>query len=93
VRLLTYRAGWAFDRDMEPGVVGAYANMAKYLGAELAIMAVDRAIETLGGNGFSEENTLIYIWEAARLLKTAPVSKEMILNYISEHVLGLPRSY
>lgn len=50
-------------------------------------------IETLGGNGFSEENALIYMWEAARLLRTAPVSKEMILNYISEHVLGLPRSY
>lgn len=93
VRLLTYRAGWAFDRDLDPGVVGAYANMAKYLGAELAIMASDRAIETLGGNGFSEENALIFIWEAARLLRTAPVSKEMILNYISEHVLGLPRSY
>lgn len=93
VRLLTYRAAWAFDNNLEPGMVGNYANMAKYLGAELAIMAVDRAIESLGGNGFSEENILIYLWEAARLLKTAPVSKEMILNYISEHVLGLPRSY
>ena len=93
VRLLAYRAAWAFDNEMEPGIVGAYANMAKYLGAELALMSADRAIETLGGNGFSEENSIIYMWEAARLLKTAPVSKEMILNYISEHILGLPRSY
>lgn len=93
VRLLCYKAAWAYDQNMEPGIVGQYANMAKYLGAELGIMAADRAIETLGGNGFSEEYHVVYLWEAMRLLRTAPISKEMILNYISEHLLNLPRSY
>lgn len=93
VRLLTYKAAWAFDKGWHPGQVGTLANMAKYLGAELAIKTVDRAIETFGGYGFSEENVIIYYWEIARLFRTAPISKEMILNYISEHELGLPRSY
>ena len=69
------------------------ANMAKYLAAELSIKAADRAIQTHGGNGFSTDYGVIHYWEAARLLRTAPISKEMILNYVSEHVLGLPRSY
>jgi alkylation response protein AidB-like acyl-CoA dehydrogenase len=93
VRLMTWRSAWAFDREMPPGLVGSYANMAKFLGAEMAIRAADQAIETLGGYGFSEEYHVIYLWEAARLLRTAPITKEMILNYISEHVLDLPRSY
>lgn len=93
VRLLTYRAAWAFDQNLHPGEVGTYANMAKFLGAEMALKAVDRAIETHGGYGFSEEYGIIYMWEGVRLLRTAPITREMILNYISEHVLGLPRSY
>ena len=93
VRLLTWRAAWAFDADLPPGEVGTYTNMAKFLGAELALEATDAAIETLGGNGFSTEYGLPYLWEAARLLKTAPISREMILNYVAEHVLELPRSY
>jgi acyl-CoA dehydrogenase len=93
VRLLTYRAAWAYDKNMSPLDVGVYANMAKYLAAELALMAVDRSIETLGGNGFSDDFGLGDLWDVARLLRTAPVSKEMILNHIAEHVLELPRSY
>jgi alkylation response protein AidB-like acyl-CoA dehydrogenase len=92
-RLMTYKAAWLFDQDEHPGVIGSQANMAKYLAAEVAIRACDQAIETLGGYGFSEEYGVIYFWEAARLLRTAPITKEMILNYIAEHVLGLPRSY
>jgi alkylation response protein AidB-like acyl-CoA dehydrogenase len=92
-RLLTYRAAWAFDKGESPGVVGTYSNMAKYAAAEVAIKAADRAIETLGGYGFSEEYDVIYAWEGARLLRTAPITKEMILNFISEQVLELPRSY
>jgi len=64
-----------------------------YTAAELAIEAVDHAIQTHGGYGFSEEYQIIYAWEAARLLRTAPITKEMILNYVAEHVLDLPRSY
>jgi acyl-CoA dehydrogenase len=93
VRLLTYRAAWAFDRGDDPHTVGAYANMAKFLAAEVGVKAADRAIETLGGYGFSEEYGIIYAWEGMRLLRTAPVSREMILNYVAEHVLELPRSY
>jgi alkylation response protein AidB-like acyl-CoA dehydrogenase len=92
-RLLTYRAAWAFDRGDPPPTVGTYANMAKFLTAEVGVKAADRAIETLGGYGFSEEYEIIHAWEGMRLLKTAPVSREMILNYVAEHVLELPRSY
>jgi len=92
-RLLVYKAAWAYDQDMNPGEVGQYTNMAKYLGAEAGLMAVDRAMETLGGYGFSEEYGLIHLWEAVRLMRTAPITKEMILNFIAEHTLGLPRSY
>ena len=93
LKLMMYRAAWAFDRDMNPAEVGTYANMAKFMGADLAIKAVDAAIETHGGMGFVEETGLITAWAGARLLKTAPVSREMILNYVSEWNLGLPRSY
>jgi alkylation response protein AidB-like acyl-CoA dehydrogenase len=92
-RLLTQRAAWAFDRDRPPADVGSYANQAKYKSAEMAITAVDRAIQTLGGYGFSEEYGVIHLWEATRLLRTAPVTAEMILNFVAEHDLGLPRSY
>ncbi|RME86073.1 MAG: acyl-CoA dehydrogenase [Planctomycetota bacterium] len=93
LRLIVYKAAWAFDQGWNPGKVGPFANMAKYLGAETAIQAADRAIQTLGGYGFSEEYEVIYLWESARLLRTAPISHEMILNFMAEHVLGLPRSY
>jgi alkylation response protein AidB-like acyl-CoA dehydrogenase len=92
-RLMMYKAAWAFDNDMNPLEVGTLANMAKFLGADLAIKAVDHAIETHGGLGFVEETGLIGQWSGARLLKTAPVSREMILNYVAEWDLGLPKSY
>ena len=92
-RLMMYKAAWAFDKGMNPLEVGTLANMAKFLGADLAIKAVDHAIETHGGLGFAEETGLIAQWSGARLLKTAPVSREMILNYVAEWNLGLPRSY
>jgi len=93
VKLMTYRAAWAFDQGMNPAEVGTYANIAKFLGADLAIKAVDAAIETHGGMGFVEETGLIGLWNGARLFKTAPVSREMLLNYVSEWNLGLPKSY
>jgi acyl-CoA dehydrogenase len=93
VRLMAYRAAWAFDQGIDPGEVGGYANMAKLLAADLAIKAVDRAIETHGGLGFADETGLLSQWSGARLLKTAPVSREMILNFVAEQNLGLPRSY
>jgi alkylation response protein AidB-like acyl-CoA dehydrogenase len=67
--------------------------MAKYAAAEAAIKCVDRAIQTHGGNGFALEYGLSDMWWGARLTRTAPVSREMILNYVAEHSLGLPKSY
>jgi len=93
VRMMTYRAAAAYDQDLPPAEVGSLANMAKLLAADLAIRAADVAIEVHGGNGFSEEYGLIQLWNGARLLKTAPVSREMILNFVAEQDLGLPRSY
>ena len=71
----------------------AYANMAKFAAAEAATEACDLAIEVHGGSGFSNDVDLITLWPFIRMLRTVPVSREMILNYIGEHVLGLPRSY
>ncbi len=92
-RLLTHRAAWAFDQGENPAIVGQYANMAKFTAADLAVQAADRAIQTLGGYGFSEDYRVIQLWDTVRLLKTAPISRELILNFVAEHVLGLPRSY
>jgi acyl-CoA dehydrogenase len=88
--LLAQKAAWLFDRG-EPS--GAESNMAKYEAAEAAIRAVDLAVEVHGGNGFAREFDVITLWPWVRLLRTAPVSREMVLSYIGEHVLGLPRSY
>jgi len=70
-----------------------YANMAKLAAADAATDACDLAIEVHGGSGFSTDVDLITLWPYIRMLRTVPVSREMILNYIGEHVLGLPRSY
>ena len=88
--LMTQKAAWLFDQGQP---AGAEANMAKFAAAEAAIEACDLAIEVHGGNGFTADCDLITLWPYARLLRTAPVSREMILNYIGEHVLRLPRSY
>jgi alkylation response protein AidB-like acyl-CoA dehydrogenase len=93
VRMMTYKAAEAYDKGIPPAEVGSLANMAKFLAADLAIKAADTAIEVHGGNGFSEEFGLIQLWNGARLLKTAPVSREMILNFVAEQNLGLPKSY
>jgi alkylation response protein AidB-like acyl-CoA dehydrogenase len=92
-RLLTYRAAWAFDRGMNPAVVGSYSNQAKLTAADVALKAVDASLETHGGIGFAEETGLAQLWNGARVLKTAPLNREMILNYVAEQDLGLPRSY
>ncbi len=88
--LMARQAATTFDKG---GSAGPHANMAKYAAAEAAIEACDLAIEVHGGTGFTREMDIITLWPLIRLLRTAPVSREMILNYIGEHVLGLPRSY
>ena len=72
---------------------GEAANTAKYLAAEAGYLAADRALQTHGGMGYATEDDVERYWREARLMRIAPVSQEMVLNYVSEHVLGLPRSY
>jgi acyl-CoA dehydrogenase len=72
---------------------GPEANAAKFLGSEAGFEACDRAMQTFGGYQYSKEYHVERFWRESRLLKTAPVSQEMILNYISNKVLGLPKSY
>ena len=89
-RLMTAKAATLYDQGLDAGEA---ANMAKYAAAEAAIEALDQAIQTHGGNGMAWEYGLADLWGSARLLRTAPVSREMILNYVAEHSLGLPKSY
>ena len=88
--LMTNKAAWLHDNGRPAGEA---SNMAKYAAAEAALAAVDAAIQTHGGNGLSTEYGLIPLWGIVRLLRIAPVSREMILNYVAQHSLDLPRSY
>ena len=72
---------------------GEEANLAKYLAAEAGFFAADRAVQTLGGFGYANEYHVERYFREARLMRIAPISQELILSYVSEHVLGLPRSY
>ena len=89
-RLMTQKACWVFDSGQD---AGEPANMAKYAAAEAALACLDQAIQVHGGNGFATEYGLLDLWGATRLARTAPVSREMILNFVAEHTLKLPRSY
>ena len=88
--LMTRQAAWQHDHGVSAGEA---SNMAKYAAAEAALAACDAAIQTHGGNGVATEYGLIPYWGLARLLRIAPVNREMILNYVAQHSLGLPRSY
>ena len=70
---------------------GEASNMAKYAAAEAAIHCVDQAIQTHGGNGVARVRP-DDMWWGVRTMRIAPVSREMVLNYVAEHSLGLPRS-
>ena len=72
---------------------GEAANMAKYAAGGGLVKAVDQAVHTLGGNGLTSEYGLGSLITASRVARIAPVSREMILNYVSHHTLGLPKSY
>ncbi|NNE18010.1 MAG: acyl-CoA/acyl-ACP dehydrogenase [Myxococcales bacterium] len=89
-RLMTKKAAWLFDQGEDAGEA---ANMAKFAAGEAATRAVDTAIQVHGGNGMSEEYGLVSLWGMARTLRIAPVSREMILNFIAQHTLELPKSY
>ena len=88
--LMADKAALLYDQGMK---CGEEANTAKYLAGEAAFFAADRALQTHGGLGYAKEFHVERYFREARLFRLAPISEEMILNYISEHVLGLPRSY
>lgn len=88
--LILRKASWLYDNG-EP--CGKEANMAKYLCADAGFDAADRALQTHGGMGYSEEYPVARLFREARLTRIAPISQEMILNYLGSHVLKLPRSY
>ena len=90
-RLMTARAAQLYD--LGSSEAGEAANMAKFAAAEASLEALDQAIQTHGGNGLAIEYGLADLWFIARLHKTAPVSREMILNFLAQHSLGLPKSY
>jgi alkylation response protein AidB-like acyl-CoA dehydrogenase len=92
-RLMTQKAAWLHDHGDDPKVAGEAANMAKYAAAEAGLHALDAAIQTHGGNGMATEYGLADLWGLVRLLRIAPVSREMILNFVAQQSLGLPKSY
>ncbi|GAB3796461.1 hypothetical protein GCM10027605_04460 [Micromonospora zhanjiangensis] len=91
-RLMVYKAATLYDagRDLEAGVCG---NMAKYAVGEATTLAVDTAIQVLGGNGMTTEYGVATLLGAVRAGRIAPVSREMILNFVAQHVLGQEKSY
>jgi alkylation response protein AidB-like acyl-CoA dehydrogenase len=91
-RLMGQKAAWLYDAGDDEGA-GEAANMAKYAAAEAAVRCVDQAIQTHGGNGLTTEYGIGMLAGMVRLMRIAPVSREMILNFVAQHSLGLPKSY
>jgi acyl-CoA dehydrogenase len=88
--LVLRKATWLYDKGLP---CGREANMAKYLCADAGFDAADRAMQTHGGMGYSEEYNISRFFRESRLMKIAPISQEMILNFLGSKVLGLPKSY
>ena len=83
-------AAWKCDNGVP---CGDEANTAKYLAADAGFLAADRAMQTFGGLGYATEYNIERYWRESRVIRIAPVSQEMTLNYIAQNVLGLPKSY
>lgn len=88
--LMARHAASRYDRGLS---CGREANMAKWLCAEAGFHAADQAIQTLGGMGYAKEYNVERYFRESRILRLAPVSQEMVMNYVANHVLGLPKSY
>jgi len=88
--LMCLKAAWLFDHGRP---CGAEANAAKLLAADAGFEACDVAVQTHGGYGYAKEFHVERLWREVRLYKIAPVSQQMVLNHLAEHVLGLPKSY
>ncbi|MCU1463024.1 MAG: Butyryl-CoA dehydrogenase [Acidimicrobiales bacterium] len=88
--LVVREAAWRYDHGLP---CGEEANLAKWLAAEAGHFTADRAVQTHGGFGYAREYDVERYWRESRLMEIAPISQEMVMNYVAEHVLGLPRSY
>ncbi len=88
--LMARKAAWLYDNKKSAGEA---SSMAKIAAADAGMEAVDAALQCFGGNGFTDDYGLYDMYSMVRLLKTAPINKEMLLNYIAEKSLGMPRSY
>ncbi len=88
--LAVRQAAWRIDNNLPSG---EHANLAKFLAADAGYSAADAAVQTHGGFGYASEYHVERYWREARLMRIAPIPQEMALNYLAEHVLGLPRSY
>ena len=89
-QLVATEAARLYDQDKP---CGPEANAAKYLGSEAAFEVCDRAMQTHGGFAYAKEYHIERLWRESRLLKIAPVSQEMVCNFIAQKVLNLPKSY
>ncbi|MCZ7659693.1 MAG: acyl-CoA/acyl-ACP dehydrogenase [Xanthobacteraceae bacterium] len=89
-RLMNHKAASLFDRGLP---YGTEANVAKLIASQGASNGIEHAMQTLGGMGFAKETHLERLWRDARLFRFAPISEQMILNFIAMQNLGLPRSY
>jgi acyl-CoA dehydrogenase len=88
--LLVYRAAWKYDQGQP---CGAEANAAKYFAAEVGFKACETAVLTHGGMGYAKEFHVERYMREAMIARIAPVSPQLVLNFIAEKVLGLPKSY
>jgi alkylation response protein AidB-like acyl-CoA dehydrogenase len=91
-KLMMQKAATLYDAGDDMGAAVA-ANMAKYAAGEASTRAVDQAVQSMGGNGLSQEYGVAAMLVGSRLSRIAPVSREMVLNFIAQTSLGLPRSY
>jgi alkylation response protein AidB-like acyl-CoA dehydrogenase len=91
-RLMMQKAAALYDAGDDLGA-GEAANMAKYAAGEATVRVTDQAVQSLGGNGLTVEYGVASLVAAARATRIAPVSREMILNFVAQHSLGLPKSY
>lgn len=89
-KLMNLKSAWLCDQGLP---YGSEANVAKLIGCQAATHAIERSMQAMGGMGYSKEYFIERLWRDARLFKFAPVSEEMVLNYIAVHDLGMPKSY
>ncbi len=92
-KLMNFKAAWLFDNNASYREIGAAANMAKAVAVEAGIKAVYWAMQVFGGYGYTKEYDVERWWREINLIRLAPVTQQMALAYIGEHILGMPKSY